>query len=197
MRVLVTGGAGFIGSALVRHLVRDSAHEILNLDKLTYAGSLTTVEECADDPRYRFVEADICDADAVARAMASFDPDAIVHLAAESHVDRSIDGPDAFIETNIVGTYRMLRAATAHWAKLSGERRRRSGSTTSRRTRCSDRSARKGFFTRRPPTTRARPTRPPRQARITWCGPGTTPTGCRRWSPIAPTITAPTTSPRS
>jgi dTDP-glucose 4,6-dehydratase len=123
MRVLVTGGAGFIGSALVRHLVRDSAHEVLNLDKLTYAGSLTTVEEAAGDPRYRFVEADICDVAAVERTIASFDPDAIVHLAAESHVDRSIDGPDAFIETNIVGTYRMLRAATAHWSKLPAARR--------------------------------------------------------------------------
>ena len=123
MRILVTGGAGFIGSALVRLLVRESDHEILNLDKLTYAGSPTTVAEVAGDPRYGFVEADICDGDRVAAILAEFDPDTIVHLAAESHVDRSIDGPDAFIETNIVGTYRLLRAATAHWQALPADRR--------------------------------------------------------------------------
>ena len=125
MRVLVTGGAGFIGSALVRLLVRDSDYEILNLDKLTYAGSKTTVAEVSSDPRYRFVEADICDGERVAAILAEFDPDTIVHLAAESHVDRSIDGPDAFIETNIVGTYRMLRAATAHWGRLPADRKER------------------------------------------------------------------------
>ncbi len=123
MRVLVTGGAGFIGSALVRLLVRESEYEILNLDKLTYAGSKTTVAEVSADPRYRFVEADICDGPRLAGIMAEFDPDTIVHLAAESHVDRSIDGPDAFIETNIVGTYRMLRAAAAHWAGLPAGRK--------------------------------------------------------------------------
>jgi dTDP-glucose 4,6-dehydratase len=124
-RVLVTGGAGFIGSALVRHLLRDSDYRVLNLDKLTYAGTLTSVAPVADDPRYAFVEADICDAAALARIFAEFDPDIVVHLAAESHVDRSIDGPDAFIETNIVGTYRLLRAATAHWKALDPERQAR------------------------------------------------------------------------
>ncbi|MBV9076446.1 MAG: dTDP-glucose 4,6-dehydratase [Methylobacteriaceae bacterium] len=123
MRILVTGGAGFIGSAVVRLLIRESEHEVLNLDKLTYAGSLTTVEEVARDPRYRFLQADICDPDALARAFREFDPDAVMHLAAESHVDRSIDGPDAFIETNIIGTYRMLRAATRHWQALPEARR--------------------------------------------------------------------------
>ncbi len=123
MRILVTGGAGFIGSALVRLLVRESSHEVLNLDKLTYAGSPTTVAEVADDPRYGFVQADICDGDRVAAVLREFDPDTIVHLAAESHVDRSIDGPDAFIETNIVGTYRLLRAATAHWQALPADRK--------------------------------------------------------------------------
>src|SRR3954469_25319190 len=123
MRVLVTGGAGFIGSALVRHLVQESDYEVLNLDKLTYAGSLSSLEPVATNPRYRFLQADICDGEAVARILAEFDPDVIAHLAAESHVDRSIDGPDAFIETNIVGTYRLLRAATQHWKAMPRGRR--------------------------------------------------------------------------
>jgi dTDP-glucose 4,6-dehydratase len=122
MRVLVTGGAGFIGSALVRHLVLESQHEVLNLDKLTYAGSLSSLEAVAGNPRYTFVQADICDAGALSAVLPRFDPDAIVHLAAESHVDRSIDGPDAFIETNIVGTYQLLRAATEFWRTLPPER---------------------------------------------------------------------------
>jgi dTDP-glucose 4,6-dehydratase len=123
MRVLVTGGAGFIGSALVRHLVEESDHHVLNLDKLTYAGSLSSLESVAANPRYGFVQADICDGDAVSKILAEFDPDVIAHLAAESHVDRSIDGPDAFIETNIIGTYRLLRVATEHWKRLAEARR--------------------------------------------------------------------------
>jgi len=121
----VTGGAGFIGSALVRHLVRESPYRVLNLDKLTYAGSLSSVAPVAEDPGYEFVQADICDGPAMEGAFARFDPDVVVHLAAESHVDRSIDGPDAFIETNIVGAYRMLRAATRHWGSLDPVRRER------------------------------------------------------------------------
>ena len=122
-RVLVTGGAGFIGSALVRHLIEESPYRVLNLDKLTYAGTLTSVAPVANSERYAFVQADICDAEALGRIFAEFDPDVVVHLAAESHVDRSIDGPDAFIETNMVGTYRMLRAATTHWKGLDEARR--------------------------------------------------------------------------
>ena len=123
-RILVTGGAGFIGSALVRHLIRNTQHEVLVFDKLTYAGTLTSLEPVSDNPRYRFVQADICDAEAVAKAMRDFDPDIVAHLAAESHVDRSIDGPKDFIETNIVGTYVLLQAARTHYDALNDDRRR-------------------------------------------------------------------------
>ncbi|MEI2298690.1 dTDP-glucose 4,6-dehydratase [Ensifer sp. MJa1] len=125
MRILVTGGAGFIGSALVRHLVQNTDHEVLNLDKLTYAGTLTSVSSVASSPRYRFKQADICDERAVCAAIEQFQPDVITHLAAESHVDRSIDGPGAFIQTNVVGTYTMLAAALEYWRKLPKDRAQR------------------------------------------------------------------------
>lgn len=118
MRIFVTGGAGFIGSALVRHLIENTDHVVLNFDKLTYAGTLTTVERVADSDRYQFVQGDICDADAVRDAITGFKPDIITHLAAESHVDRSIDGPGAFVQTNVVGTYTMLAEARAYWLGL-------------------------------------------------------------------------------
>ncbi|MDJ0276761.1 dTDP-glucose 4,6-dehydratase [Sphingomonas sp. 2R-10] len=121
MRIFVTGGAGFIGSALVRHLIENTTHKVLNFDKLTYAGTLTTVERVADSDRYQFVQGDICDADAVREAIAGFRPDVITHLAAESHVDRSIDGPGAFVQTNVVGTYTMLAEARAYWLSLEPE----------------------------------------------------------------------------
>ncbi|RSU59829.1 dTDP-glucose 4,6-dehydratase [Sphingomonas sp. S-NIH.Pt1_0416] len=121
MRIFVTGGAGFIGSALVRHLIENTTHEVLNFDKLTYAGTLSTVERVADSNRYRFVQGDICDAEAVRTAIAEFKPDVITHLAAESHVDRSIDGPGAFVQTNVVGTYTMLAEARSYWLSLDDE----------------------------------------------------------------------------
>lgn len=125
MRILVTGGAGFIGSALIRHLIADSAHELLNLDKLTYAATSGSVESVVGHPRYRFVRGDICDQAAVAAVLTDFRPDIITHLAAESHVDRSIDGPDAFIRTNIDGTFALLGAARAYWSGLEGEAKAR------------------------------------------------------------------------
>jgi len=124
MRVFVTGGAGFIGSALIRHLIANSPHEVLNLDKLTYAGVLESLDEVADDPRYRFVRGDICDGPLVRSLLAEFQPDVIAHLAAESHVDRSIDGPADFIDTNIVGTFSMLEQALDYWRGLDPERQK-------------------------------------------------------------------------
>ncbi|MCQ2030428.1 dTDP-glucose 4,6-dehydratase [Stutzerimonas zhaodongensis] len=123
MRILVTGGAGFIGSALIRHLIQDTEHNVLNLDKLTYAGNLESLAEVESSDRYQFLQADIADRERVSEALLEFQPDAIMHLAAESHVDRSIDGPAEFIQTNIVGTYQLLEATRSYWQSLPTERR--------------------------------------------------------------------------
>jgi dTDP-glucose 4,6-dehydratase len=117
-RFLVTGGAGFIGSALVRHILAATGHDVLVVDKLTYAGNLDSLQPVKGQPGFRFVRADIADAAAMKAALADFEPDVIVHLAAESHVDRSIDGPAAFIETNVVGTFVLLQQALGYWRAL-------------------------------------------------------------------------------
>jgi dTDP-glucose 4,6-dehydratase len=125
MKILVTGGAGFIGSAFCREIIANTEHRVVNVDKLTYAANLSSLDGIADDPRYRFVKLDICDRSRLAELICAEDVDAVVHLAAESHVDRSIDGPAAFIETNVVGTYSVLEAARLHWQGLSASRRER------------------------------------------------------------------------
>lgn len=118
MKILVTGGAGFIGSAVIRHIVNNTNNHVLNIDKLTYAGNLESLKEIDQNPRYIFQQIDICDKEALEQAFDSFQPNLIMHLAAESHVDRSIDGPAEFIQTNIVGTYTLLEVARQYWQSL-------------------------------------------------------------------------------
>ncbi len=123
MKILVTGGAGFIGSAVVRHIINNTQDSVINLDKLTYAGNLDSIASVADNERYAFVQADICDRAALDKIFAEHQPDAIMHLAAESHVDRSIDSAGEFIHTNIVGTFTLLEAARAYYQTLPENRK--------------------------------------------------------------------------
>ena len=123
MRLLVTGGAGFIGSSVIRHIIHNTDGSVVNVDKLTYAGNLENLKEIEQSPRYAFEKVDITNRAEIDRVFSEWQPDAIMHLAAESHVDRSIDGPAAFIETNIVGTYTLLEAARQYWNGLSETRK--------------------------------------------------------------------------
>ena len=121
--ILVTGGAGFIGSAVIRYLINETNSNVLNIDKLTYAGNLESLASVNDNPRYQFLHADICDKVAMTKAFDDFEPDIVMHLAAESHVDRSIDGPMDFIQTNIIGTYNLLEVARNYWQNLAEDKK--------------------------------------------------------------------------
>ena len=123
MRILLTGGCGFIGSAVVRHLIRSTVHSVVNVDRMTYAASEDALEEARGDPRHTLVKADVADLPAMQAIFAQHRPDAVMHLAAESHVDRSIDGPAVFIQTNVVGTFSLLEAARGYWSGLEGAAR--------------------------------------------------------------------------
>ena len=123
MKILVTGGAGFIGSAVVRHLLADTEHNVVNLDKLTYAGNTESIPASLHSERYVFEQVDICDASELDRVFSQQQPDLVMHLAAESHVDRSIDGPGEFIQTNLVGTYTLLEATRKYWSELNPEKK--------------------------------------------------------------------------
>ncbi|MBV9654778.1 MAG: GDP-mannose 4,6-dehydratase, partial [Acetobacteraceae bacterium] len=123
MKILLTGGCGFIGSAVIRHLIRATGHRVVNVDKMTYAASSDALEEAGRDPRHLLIRADIADGRAMAEVFAAHQPDAVMHLAAESHVDRSIDGPADFIHTNMVGTFVLLEAARSFWRDLNAKRR--------------------------------------------------------------------------
>ena len=123
MKILITGGAGFIGSAVVRHIINNTENYVLNVDKLTYAGNLESLATIEHDERYTFSKTDICDRPALDQLFLSFQPDAVMHLAAESHVDRSISGPAAFIETNIIGTYQLLESTRQYWNTLAEEKK--------------------------------------------------------------------------
>jgi dTDP-glucose 4,6-dehydratase len=122
-KILITGGAGFIGSAVIRHIINNTDHSVVNVDKLTYAGNLESLESIEDNARYAFEQVDICDANEIKRVFNKHQPDIVMHLAAESHVDRSIDGPGEFIQTNIVGTYVLLEEARGYWSNLEGSKK--------------------------------------------------------------------------
>ncbi len=182
MKILVTGGAGFIGSAVVRHIIENTQDEVRVVDCLTYAGNLESLAPVAGSERYSFSQTDITDAAAVAAQFSEFRPDIVMHLAAESHVDRSIDGPAAFIQTNVIGTFTLLEAARHYWSGLGKRRSRPSASTTSPPMRCTATcTAPMTCSPKKPRTRRAARTPPPKRAATIWFAHGTAPTACRWW----------------
>ena len=122
-KIFITGGAGFIGSAVIRHIINNTNHSVINVDKLTYAGNLESLTSIENNTRYTFEQVDICDANEIKRVFNEHQPDIVMHLAAESHVDRSIDGPGEFIQTNIVGTYVLLEEARDYWSNLDSDKK--------------------------------------------------------------------------
>lgn len=180
--ILVTGGAGFIGSAVAREIITATTDNVVVVDKLTYAGNLMSLAPVAGDPRFAFEQVDICDRAELDRVFHHYQPDIVMHLAAESHVDRSIDGPASFIETNIVGTYTLLEAARAYWNTLGNEKKRSFASTISQRMRSMAICTIAARFLPKPRLMRpAVPIRPRKPAAIIWYGPGSAPTDCQRW----------------
>jgi dTDP-D-glucose 4,6-dehydratase len=221
MKILVTGGSGFIGSNLVRLLVEEKGESVINLDKLTYAGNAESLADLDGNPNYTFEQVDLCDAAALNAVFAKHRPDAVMHLAAESHVDRSIDGPGEFIQTNIIGTFNLLQASLAYWRSLpeagdselritemsfrgsvirnhSSVIRKRSVSSTSPPTKSTVRSqSTPRVSPKRTPTIRTPHIPLPRLRPIISHVPGLTLTACQCWSPTVPTITGRISFPKN
>ena len=196
MRIIVTGGAGFIGSALVRHLVA-AGHDVLTVDALTYAGNRASLRDVEGNSRHRFLHANICDRAGMDGAMAEFRPERITHLAAESHVDRSITGAADFVQTNVVGTFTLLEAARGYWQGLAPAAKAAFRFSTFRLTRFMARWAMTGCSMRPRLTIPRRPIRRRRRRRTISPRPGTARMACRWWYRTARTITDLTTSPKS
>jgi dTDP-glucose 4,6-dehydratase len=197
MRVIVTGGAGFIGSALVRYLVLDKGYDVLNIDALTYAGNLASLNEVEDRPNYRFVKADICDRDEMERHFAEFAPVRVMHLAAESHVDRSITGADEFIRTNVLGTFTLLEVARHYWSSLTNGLKQAFRFLHVSTDEVYGSWGPTDSFPKRHLTTRARLIRLRKPHRITSQRRGIALTACRSWYRTVPTITGRTISRKS
>lgn len=184
MKILVTGGAGFIGSAVIRHVIAETEHAVVNVDALTYAGNLASLGEAADSERYAFERVDIGDAEALREVFARHQPEAVMHLAAESHVDRSIHGPADFIQTNLVGTGVLLEVAREYYERLDAPRRAalRFAFTMSRPMRSTAiLMGRRDCSPRKRPTRQARLIPRARRGPIIWCVPGIVPLACRYW----------------
>lgn len=175
LKILITGGAGFIGSAVVRRAIADG-HQVVNLDALTYSANLENVESVASNPGYAFEHVDICDRPALERVFETHRPDAVMHLAAESHNDRAIEGPLDFVKSNILGTAILLEVARAYWLKLEGARKDAFRFHHISTDEVFGALGEDGDFTEETPTTRVRPIRPRRPLPTTWSAPGGTPT---------------------